>query len=71
MKDHEIKQVLKESWTTLADVCEFHDDSSYSLDVEAVRRLLEKIHAGMKSLDDRLGGKVMIPQKSGGNRPGY
>jgi hypothetical protein len=70
MKDQEIKSILQESWRTLSDVCEFHDDPKYSLDVEAVRELLKKIDAAAKALDLRA-GRVITPQKSGGNRPGY
>jgi hypothetical protein len=39
------KGLLEESWTTLCDVCEFHGDPEYHLDVEATRELMKRIDA--------------------------
>jgi hypothetical protein len=44
-------QLLDEVWQTLCDVCEFHDDKEYSLDVESVRELMKRIDAAKGSTE--------------------
>jgi regulator of replication initiation timing len=40
-----LRELLEESWTTLCDVCEFHGDPEYHLDVQATRELMKRIDA--------------------------
>jgi hypothetical protein len=41
--------ILAEAWETLSDVCEFHADPAYQLDVPEIRELLQRIEAAKRA----------------------
>jgi hypothetical protein len=47
----ELRGLLDEAWTTLCDVCEFHGDPEYHLDVDATRELMKRIDAAKGSTE--------------------